>query len=143
MWNREKDLEDWDRIEKLFMNMLYERNPWCSVEQTQWFFKDYDLKLTKTNGDIITFEVKYDRMCDTTGNVAIERTYDGRKSWIYRSTADYIIYYLCGEFRSIKRRTLIWKLAWYRIINWGDELKSELMLVKLKDFTSPCIKLWQ
>ena len=141
MWNREEDLKEWQNIEDKFIELLQQRNPWATIEQQEWYFTDYDLKLIKKDGTEITFEIKYDRMCGSTGNVAVEFSYDGRPSGIYKSTADYIVYYLEGIFRCSKTQELIQKLEWYTLIEWWDWLKSKLMLIPYKIFTTYCISL--
>lgn len=143
MCNREQDLKEWQDVENLFAELLLERNPGSVIEQPLGCFKDYDLKLTKDNNEVISFEVKYDRKCDVTGNVAIEKLYDWRESGIFRSTADFIIYFLGGDFRCIKREELKTKVLWYKEVTWWDWLKSELYLVPKQDFISRCIKVWQ
>lgn len=140
MCNREKDLKEWQDIENLFVSILKQKNQWCSIEQPEWYFKDYDLKLTKANWDVFTFEIKYDRMCTSTGNVAIEVSYNSKPSGVIRSISDYIVYYIDGNFRCIKTEELRNKIKDLKTIRWWDNSLSELVLVKKDIFTSRCIK---
>lgn len=143
MWNREEDLKEWQNIENKLRDLLITRNPGCRIEQPEWYFKEYDLKLIKHNGDEVTFEVKYDRLTSTTGNVAIELSYDGRPSWIFTSDCDYVVYYISGSFRCSLKQDLISRIQSYKKVEWWDWLKSLLYLVPVKDFISFCKKIWQ
>ena len=139
MWDREEDLRQWQEVEDKFLNILLKRNPTSSVERINWYFKDYDLKLIKPNGEVLTFEVKYDRMTDITGNVAVELSYDWKTSWVMSSTADYFVYYFSNTFRGIQTESLRWLVRWEpKTIFWGDELKSELVLIKKDKFILAC-----
>ena len=143
MCNREQDLKEWQDIENIFADILRQRNPWCVIEQPEGYFKDYDLKLIKQDEEEIAFEVKYDRMCDDTGNVAIEVTYNWKPSGVFNSVADYIVYYISGTFRCIRRQSLIQKLEWNKTIRWWDNSLSELILIKKNNFIARCTQLWQ
>jgi hypothetical protein len=143
MCNREQDLKEWQDIENKFADILRQRNPWCTIVQPEGYFKDYDLKLIKQDAEEITFEIKYDRMSADTGNVAIEISYNWKPSGIFSSTSDYIVYYITGDFRCIRRQTLIQKLEWSKTIRWWDNSLSELILIKKNNFISRCTQLWQ
>ncbi|MFT3912252.1 MAG: hypothetical protein QM737_22685 [Ferruginibacter sp.] len=86
----------------------------CTVITSQHLgaFSDWDLKLTYPSGITVTVEVKEDKRCLETGNVAVElyrvkSNGEVRKTCISVSKADYFAYYLGeGQFYFIKTSAL-------------------------------------
>lgn len=138
----EEDLIEWERIEHEFGELLLQRNSWATVEYSTWAFSDYDLILTKQDGNQYSFEVKFDRMCTTTGNIAIEVSCNWHPSGLWNSIADYCIYYINGIFYSINRDDLIDKVYWMKTIMGWDWYRAELVLVPKETFISRCTKVW-
>lgn len=54
--------------------------------------KDYDIKVSFLNGDVVTYEVKYDIRSSLTGNVAVETFSRGKQSGLSTSLADKWVY---------------------------------------------------
>lgn len=86
-------------------------------------------------------EVKYDRMSDETGNIAIEKeNTDGSPSGITISKADFWIWAIDKHLYKINK-TQLRNLAWnrkYRTVAGGDGLKKRLVLVPKEDFIRYC-----
>ena len=138
MWNFKEDLELWQQTEDKLKELLYKNYFGCCIKQPQWCFKDYDLLVIKSDGTEITFEVKHDRKCHITGNVAVEFSYRWNPSGIYRSSAMYIVYYLHGSFRGSERWALVQNIEKYRLIKWWDNKECELKLIPVEEFKSFC-----
>ena len=121
--NFKKDLEEWQAVELLFgarMFWLWHRISWPE----DWYFPDYDLIV-----DWIMYEVKFDRQQPQTGNVAIEVSYKWKPSWLMRTKAQKIIYYISDEFWCINTDKLKELIKDYKVIHWGDNNESELVLM--------------
>lgn len=56
-------------------------------------FKDYDV-VVRDSGKPVYYEVKADRVCKNTGNIAIEYENRGEPSGIITTKADYFIYFV-------------------------------------------------
>jgi len=136
MGNFKEDLLEWKQIEEKFGAKLAESNPWCTVNFTEWYNKDYDIELIKQDWTRITFEIKYDRMADKTGNVAIETSYAWQPSWFVTSKANYLVYYVKWWFRYAKTTEIYPKVIEYEKVFWWDWNKSELILIRRQDFIS-------
>lgn len=88
----------------------------------------YDFKAS-IKGKEITFEVKEDFTCETTGNVGLEFSCRGKPSGISVSMADYYIYKLHTKnygiqfvIHPVKRlKKMIEEEQYFRIVNGGDK----------------------
>ncbi len=137
------DLEAGAGVENKFVKLLQEKHPDWIIKTSEWYFPDRDVQLTKTDWTSLTFEVKYDRMVDKTGNIAIELSYDWCPSWICGSKADYIVYYAKEFFRYAKPSEVYSKITEYERIFGGDRKASELILIIRKDFINIFNRRWQ
>jgi hypothetical protein len=81
-----------------------------------------------------TFEVKYDRMAQVTGNVALEVSFNWNASWVCASKAHYIVYYVKEWFRYAVPSEVRDKVIEYERIFWWDHKASELVLLRRQDF---------
>lgn len=142
MCTREEDLAEWERIEKEFWELLLQRNPWATVEYSTWAFSDWDLILIKQDNVKYTFEVKYDRMSDMTGNVAVEVSCNWRPSGCNISNADYFCFYLGDSYWLTPRDRLIENIKGMKTIMWWDWYRAELVLIPKETFISRCTKVW-
>jgi len=142
MCTREEDLAEWEKIEREFGELLLQRNPWTAVEYSTWAFSDYDLILIKQDRTKYSFEVKYDRMSDITGNIAVEISCNGHPSGITISKADWFAYYFGNNYWLIKWEELRAKIREAKTIMGWDWYRAELVLIPKKTFISRCIKIW-
>ena len=142
----EEDLKEWKKAEREFARKLF---AWdiVDVQLSQWKFPWWDVKAVFDKwGELVekTFEVKEDRMADKTGNVWIEYMYKWEPSWIYTSTADYIVYKIWDKFYYSDRLKLIIELSkcLKADVYWGDDDNSQMRLVKREVFNLLMTELW-
>lgn len=142
----EEDLKEWKKAEREFARKLF---AWdiVDVQLSQWKFPWWDVKAVFDKwGKLVekTFEVKEDRMADKTGNVWIEYMYKWEPSWIYTSTADYIVYKIWDKFYYSDRLKLIIELSkcLKADVFWGDDDNSQMRLVKREVFNLLMTELW-
>lgn len=142
----EEDLKEWKKAEREFARKLF---AWdiVDVQLSQWKFPWWDVKAVFDKwGKLVekTFEVKEDRMADKTGNVWIEYMYKWEPSWIYTSTADYIVYKIWDKFYYSDRLKLIIELSkcLKADVFWGDDDNSQMRLVRREVFNLLMTELW-
>lgn len=109
----EKDLKNWQRIEREFAKRLLDR--WLSRLEfaPNKQFKDWDIRIEfeKLWQNVIkTFEIKDDMISEKTWNILFEVRCNSKPSWIYASKADYIVYHLWDRFYYQDRWELIYSL---------------------------------
>lgn len=95
-WN--KDIKIAEKTEKQFGKLLEE------IKYTNIGYNKnnkYDIKAVNTKGKTVTFELKEDFKCKTTGNVAVEYHYRGKDSGIRTTKANYYAYKLHEPLGSI------------------------------------------
>lgn len=111
----------------------------------------YDLKLTLSNGNILTIEIKTDYMAARTGNVAIEYESRGKASGIVATQAD--LYWIrihepSGEISDNlitveKLRKMIDDKLWFKNIIGGDKSsKARCYIFKIDVIKDNSIR-WQ
>ncbi len=100
-----------DVCENLVAQYLISLDDTVSVEKAQWKFYDWDLKRT-TKDKEETYEIKSDRKSEYTNNFCIEfmNTKHNELSGIFRSQADYVVYYAWKKWRKANRVELILKI---------------------------------
>lgn len=92
-----KDLKFGLDGENLIINYLASKglkfiNDSKSLKDDYQEYKKFDLLFKNKKGEFIKFEVKTDKFRDT-GNLAVEKSYNGKQSGIKTTSADYWIYY--------------------------------------------------
>lgn len=108
----------------------------------------YDI-LIKTNNFILTYEVKEDFMCGSTGNVALEFSSREKDSGIRTSQADFYVYklHMNNEIHFLIHKTeqlkeLVNKNKYFRIVNGGDKGSNTLFyLFRYDIFAKDSIKI--
>jgi hypothetical protein len=88
-YNFRKDLPVAKRTEKQVSDYLVSRGYGLIDECNN---SDYDIRMQRPSGEILTIEVKEDFMCKKTSNVAVEYYCRGKPSGISVSKADIYIY---------------------------------------------------
>ena len=134
----EEDLKSWKKIEREFASKLWKWDV-SKVELSEWEFKEWDVKATFNNkwqSYDKTFEIKRDRQVEQTWNVWIEYMYKWHPSWIYTSTANYIVYKLWDKFYYADRVRFIIELSKIEKADviGGDDDKVNMRLVKREIF---------
>lgn len=109
-------------------------------EERKERLKDYDLKFRLDgNNKELTFEVKSDRYPDT-GNLAFEYKHNGKESGIFRTKADYFIYFMprfltenIYIIKSEKMVELLSQTKWKNYFNYGGDLGTTVNYIVPKD----------
>lgn len=119
----------------LYEYLLMRHIPHKSFEQSQGYFKEYDIKVYKKNGKISTYEVKADSQINIYGNICIEYMCKNKPSGISTSTAKYwAIFERKGPnytLYKIPRKFIvecIEKKLYHRATVGGDYMASQLYL---------------
>jgi hypothetical protein len=149
-----EDLKFSQQGENELKEVLESYNYYVTTTQDLGKFSGYDLTATcMSMYELTKIEFKHDRMCDTTGNVAIELSkIDGngeiQLSGLYITEADEIFYKLGSTdnfFYGVSTTSL---KAWvnknsvkYKTIYGGDGGRTLMMLVPIHDFKAICEKL--
>lgn len=123
----EEDLKNWMHIENVFLKKIY--NNKIFKTERGWKNADWDLKVIKEDWTETTYEVK-SNTSDT--HVAFEYEFKWKPSWIFRSKADFIVYYYDGKFHVQTRWKFLerfmdlhkWKT------NWWDDGQSSLYVME-------------
>lgn len=138
-----EDLIDGIGVEVSFVEEMKKR--YRNVYRMEGNFPWYDIVLVKDDGDISTIEIKHDRKWKETGNVAIEMEYRGNGGGILHSKADYVVYFLDGEWWVCGRdKLIIWILdADVSMVYGGDGGNSYLALVPVDSFKKLFTRLFQ
>lgn len=125
------DLALGQRAEREFAKVLLDTENVISLEFSTGKFKYRDIKINTPEWEK-TYEIKFDRQAEQTGNYAIEYLYKWNPSWIFESKADYIVYNIKGERRIAKRWALILGLMDIekRTTKWWDSWASSLWVLK-------------
>lgn len=136
----DKDLELGKKTEREFASRLLKREV-SDIQFSQWKFKDWDVKacfVKNWENEWKTFEIKNDLVSDRTGNVGFEYLFNNKPSWIYTSTADYIVYKLGDKFYYADRIKLIIRLSMVQKedVRWWDNNLSRMFLVKKELFNN-------
>lgn len=96
MTNFERDLILGKSAEReAFLFLLNQRNTAGIIDSSndEYYQKlDVDLLVLTNTGKIVKYEVKYDRMCDETGNIVFETKSNGNIGCLERSHADWLYY---------------------------------------------------
>lgn len=135
----DEDLKEWKRIEREFVKRLMDWDV-LDVEISQWKFPDWDVKLSYIKDwkrECKTFEIKWDKKAETSGNVWIEYMCNWHPSGIYTSKADYIVYKIWDKFYYADRLRFIIELSKclkQDVIGWDND-KSQMFLIKKEVFT--------
>lgn len=140
-----EDLEEWKKAEREFAALLIS-TWWASeVKIPEWRFPDYDIWAKKRGGREKTFEIKTNKIYNTTGDVAFEVHNGWKPSAILTSKADYIVYQLGWEFYYQETWLLRWLLHTlpHEEKMWGDGGKSTLYIIKWEYMSDLFKKLWK
>lgn len=143
----EEDLKEWRKIEKEFVRRLLLK--W-DVENITFApnkkFTDYDVKIlfTDSKHTVKTFEVKYDKKSEETKNVWFEYRCHNKSSWIIKSVADVVVYYIDGKFYYQNREELLAKLLEINKFNtkWWDYNASDMVIVSKEHLNELFKELW-
>lgn len=132
------DLKEWKQVEREFASRLMKYDL-VDIQFSQWAFPDYDIKATfNMNWKLVekTYEVKWDKKAETSGNVWIEYMCNGEPSGIYKSKADVIVYKIWDKFYYADRVKFIIELSrtLKQDVLWWDDDKSQLRLLKREVF---------
>lgn len=135
-----KDLEEGKKVEREFAAKLMKWEV-SDIQFSQWKFPEWDVKasfIKDWKEETKTFEIKNDLVSDKTGNVWFEYSFNGKPSWIYTSTADYIVYKLWDKFYYADRiRLIIWlSIVQKQNVQWWDNNLSRMFLVKKELFNN-------
>ena len=130
----EEDLKEWKKAERQFAAMLISTWRANEIKIPEWFFPDYDIRSVSRDGREKTFEIKTNKIYNTTGDVAFEVFNGWKPSAILTSKADYIVYQLGWDFYYQDTGVLRWLLHTlpHEEKVWGDGGKSTLYIVKWK-----------
>jgi len=131
MW--EQDLKEGEEVEGKFANLLFSKG-YVNTFRTEGKTKYDIISINPKTDQLISFEVKYDRMCSETGNVAIEVAYNGKPNSISLASCKYVVYYVEEKFYSIDSVILSWLLKDKDKVKGGDDNKSDLVLLSMKEF---------
>lgn len=143
----EDDLKEWRKIEKEFVRRLLLK--W-DVENITFApnkkFTDYDVKIlfTDPKHTVRTFEVKYDKKSEETGNVWFEYRCNEKTSGLVESNSDVVVYYVGGKFYYQDRKELLAKLLEIDKFNtkWWDYNASDLVIVSKEHLHELFNELW-
>lgn len=132
----EQDLSEANIIEKevaeIFSKLLKRE---CFV--SKGYDKGGDIFYIENGGKIYVAEVKHDKKCIETGNVAFEISFNGNPSGIFDSQSKFIIYKIEDLYCRNINETLCWLTDNnFKIISGGDNKASEMYLVPLNIFKS-------
>ena len=108
--------------------------------ETKKAIKEYDI-IVKQNSSETKYEIKADRLSYKTGNVCIEIAYKGQPSGITSTVSDYWGYFVIkSEGYDLYliptdelKRIIFSKPSKYKSIRGGDERRSYLVLISLKE----------
>lgn len=128
------DLQAGQEIEKKFADILKQRNPLSTVTIIEWYHPWWDVEMKWPDWIAKTFEIKFDRMVDITGNIALEVSFKWNPSGICNSKAHYIIYYAKDTFWYAVPSEVRDKVIEYERIYGWDNNTSELVLIRRQDF---------
>jgi hypothetical protein len=122
------DLKMGERYQEICLE-LFEHD---DAEIMKGNFKPYDLWL-ELGGEKVTQEVKADRLCLGTNNIAIEFQCSGKPSGISTTTADYWVYFVVGsrDYYLIPTNVItsaISERKWTRKVKGGDGWRAEMYL---------------
>ena len=138
--NFNDDLKEGKKSEREFASRLIKWGA-IKIEISEWDVPEYDVKATFHRlGQIYekTYEVKTDKYAPNTDKVCIEYMYKWQPSWVFSSTADYIVYSIGEQFYYADRKKFLidlCKLQKSEVV-WGDDNNSSLWLVNRSDFNS-------
>ena len=133
--NFKEDLKIGRQIEEAFIDKLKQNNPTAKITHApDTVFGDWDVMMEVEWKPTLTFEVKYDMLSNSTGNVAFEVAFKGSPSWLKTSKADYRVYYIGKQFRVCKTILIEKLMLGYEFVKWWDDYNSDLRLVTMDDF---------
>lgn len=139
----DKDLEVGEQAQIDFVEELKKYEEILSYKIAEWYYPDWDIEIT-TPQWIKTYEVKFDRKAEETGNFVIEYYFHGHPSWIYASKADYFAYNVGWVWWIQDRKELIERLKYtYKTtLQWGDD-KTSMRLLRCDLLPDLFYKLWE
>lgn len=106
-----------------------------SVDSPYSKFEDYDFKVKFKDWTEKSYEVKHDLRAQETWNFVIEHSNKWEPSWIYISTADYIVYRIIDKWYVEEREKLIERIkkCKKRDVKWWDWRRSWLYVISIKE----------
>lgn len=131
----QSDLKDGNKFEDYILDIVKKDYP--DAVRMEGYFPDYDIEVP---GKDITYECKFDRMSQKTGNLAIEFEYNKKPSGINKSKAVWWVYGYFNKKNSkwmhafIKTEDLKKQCDGYRVVNGGDRWASKMYLIPVEDF---------
>jgi len=141
------DLEYSNHIESYLCNIINESGFKAITTKDKKLFPDYDI-IINSSTDKKTIEVKVDKKCEQTGNIAVEvkKEINGeeKQSGLSITKADVWIYYLPNEdeFYYLQTKKLMKnKNKGFRYVWGGDNNSSRMILFKIDVFKSLCKKI--
>ena len=132
------DLKQGEKIEQKFIELLNDTKKYYFITKLEGNFKYFDILAIKPNGQIDTFEIKYDRQWNRTGNVALEYLANDKSGSIMTSKSKYIVYYLDAFYftRTNILKNWIIRDEICKYVKGGDGKRQTLILIPLKLFKS-------
>jgi hypothetical protein len=102
----------------------------------------WDIKCS-LHGEQVTFESKYDKAAERTGNAAIEISSRGHASGICSSKADFWVQIVGQEFYILKTSTLRYLILCnnFKKVAGGDDKLNEMLLIDLAILRKNSIKI--
>ena len=133
----EQDLIEWQKVEREFAIRLLKYDI-LGLEFSNGKFPDWDIKATFLKDWVPvsrTYEIKWDRQVEDTGNVWIEFMFNWQPSGIYTSKADYIVYKLWDKFYYADRLKFLIELTKpstpkREVCGWDKDLSQMFLLNK-------------
>lgn len=129
------DLKFGEKYQQKYLSLLQ----YDEYQMVKGKFKPWDIRIVN-EGVEITFEVKADRMTNSTKNIAIEYNCNNQDSGIITSTADYWIYFVCdtNKYYEVPRQDILAMIEsknYHRTVRGGDGWKSKMYLFNESDFS--------
>ena len=119
------------QVEQMVLDLIKPKYPKSYIQEG--YFKEWDIFVPEKNCGI---EVKCDEMSNNTGNFLIEVEFDGKKSALSTTKAEYWVFFDGSQFVWIepeKLRELILNYPLREFIGNGDTKYKKAYLVKKAD----------
>ena len=131
------DLHECEDLEKQFEEILKDCLDFQFTHRPPGMFPYFDILGYDSKGRVTTFEVKYERRWEETGNICFEYLAGKNNGAIFHSTADYIVYYLKNDqfyYCPTKELQSYLLRCDCKEVKGGDGWTQTLILVPRKNF---------
>ena len=125
------------QVEQMVLNLIKPTYPEAYIQDG--YFKEWDIFIPEKNCGV---EVKCDEMSKQTGNLVIEVEFDGKKSALSTTKAEYWVFFDGSQFIWIepeKLREIILNYPLREFIGNGDTKYKKAHLVKKDDIINNAI----